>query len=177
MTTTNDDQQSLVDKLTLPHPGASYPIRLGASFKSDAIGVGTHIHTVAYSFRPASTDLLQPAAMRVDAAETNAQLEFHNRRADAPASVCLVGKHTSAASKRECILIFDAAEQCFVLEKVASTTRDVKKAPAAFEPTMLTRSRKRANPTSSPTPTAAVQPLPPPPPPPPPPPQTTTTKC
>jgi hypothetical protein len=171
MTTTNDDQQSLVDKLTLPHPGASYPIRLGASFKSDAIGVGTHIHTVAYSFRPASTDLLQPAAMRVDAAETNAQLEFHNRRADAPASVCLVGKHTSAASKRECILIFDAAEQCFVLEKVASTTRDVKKAPAAFEPTMLTRSRKRANPTSSPTPTAAVQPLPPPPPPPPPPPQ------
>jgi hypothetical protein len=146
MNTIVEEQQAMVDKLILPRPGESYPIRLGASFKSDAIGIGTHIHTVGYSFRPASTDLLQPAAMRVDASETNAQLEFHNRRADAPASVCLVGKHTSAASKRECVLIFDAAEQCFVLEKVASMTRDVKKAPTTFEPTMLspqTRTRKR----------------------------------
>lgn len=131
-----DEQQALVDRLATPRRGQSYPIRLGASFKSEAVGVGTHIHTVAYSFRPASTDLLQPAAMRVDANESSAQLEFHNRRADAPSSICLVGKH-SAASKRECILIFDEGEQCFVLEKIASTCRDVKKAPQPFEPTLL----------------------------------------
>lgn len=150
-----DEQQQLVDRLSIPRPGNSYPIRLGASFKSEAVGVGTHIHTVAYSFRPASTDLLQPAAMRIDAIESLAQLEFHNRRADAPASICLVGKH-SVASKRECVLIFDEGEQCFVLEKIASTCRDVKKASHPFEPTLLSRASRKRTASSSAASTATI---------------------
>jgi hypothetical protein len=123
--------------MSLPQPNEQYPIRLGASFKSDTVGSGTHIHTVHYSFLPASADLKQNAAMAVDS-DGATRIEFHNVNAGG-ASVCMTSSAKSQVSKRDCILIFDAAEQCFVLEKLASSTRDVKKAATQFDPTLLPR--------------------------------------
>lgn len=132
----------------LPVPGQTYPIRLGASMKTETVGERSHIHTVSYSFRPASADTMATGAVVFDESEArNVSIEFPNKSASA-ASVCMSGKQVQT-TKRDCLLLFDPVGQCFVLEKVASATRDVKKAPLQFDPSLLPRTTRASRTTSA----------------------------